>query len=398
MDDIVDRLRDHQNGGRRAECEEAANQIEALRDMLDSARADMDVMRNALGVPVEPHQSLLERMVKAAQAKRGVVPECDDGKRVLREVFALCEDTEAKCSDEPGDFARGRRFEAKGIARAIGAWYQEEFCGRSHMGEPAAPAPDHFRDAAKMAPVHCTPTEHDGRIVYEHTSEPIPNADGFVLYAAPAPDRFRAAAKMMAVQPACMTCSGHGMVGGLLPNGGGYQADPCPDCAAPVTAGVPMPKPVAYGFGNTAITGHTNRLMMVRLDVPLDDQYAGAFWLPLVLADEARQYGAACRAAGEAAGYARGLAEAGRDTAPVVQNGEVLVTVTGLTGSGKSAIAGEIEIMCRALGLDAEWVDGAAEKHLTHAGWTEALEMYRPRVRIVEANIPRTDAALRGEV
>lgn len=82
---------------------------------------------------------------------------------------------------------------------------------------------------------------------------------------------------------------------------------------AAVPAEVPMPKPVAYGFGNTAITGHTNRLMMVRIDVPLDDQYAGAFWLPLVLADEAHTYGVACRAAGEAAGYARGRAEAGRD-------------------------------------------------------------------------------------
>ncbi|MCK9550264.1 hypothetical protein [Aquamicrobium sp.] len=247
-----------------------------------------------------------------------------------------------------------------------------------------AAAPDQFRDAAKMAPVHCTPTEHDGRIVYEHTSEPIPNADGFVLYP-PVSDQFRAAAKMMAVQPACMNCSGHGMVGGLLPSGGGYQADP---------AEVPMPKPVAYGFGNTAITGHTNRLMMVRIDIPGGDQYAGAFWLPLVLADEAHTYGVACRAAGEAAGYVRGLRDAVRDAAPLVQNGEVLVTVTGLTGSGKSAIAGEIEIMCRALGLEVEWGEGAAEKHLTHADWTNALEMYRPRVRIVEANISRTDAAL----
>lgn len=185
--------------------------------------------------------------------------------------------------------------------------------GATLLVECTETAPDQFRNAAKMAPVHCTPTEHDGRIVYEHTSEPIPNADGFVLYAAPAPDRFRAAAKMMAVQPACMTCSGHGMVGGLLPNGGGYQADPCPDCAAPVTAGVPMPEPVAYGFVNTAITGHTNRLMMVRLDVPFDDQYAGAYWLPLVLADEAHTYGVACRAAGEAAGYAQGLRDAVRD-------------------------------------------------------------------------------------
>ena len=77
--------------------------------------------------------------------------------------------------------------------------------------------------------------------------------------------------------------------------------------AVPAPAEVLMPKPVAYGFGNTAITGHTNRLMMVRIDIPGGDQYAGAFWLPLVLAEEARTYGAACRAAGEAAGYARVL-------------------------------------------------------------------------------------------
>ncbi|MFZ5699696.1 MAG: hypothetical protein ACOY9J_13475 [Pseudomonadota bacterium] len=255
---------------------------------------------------------LMDAAALLAHIQRGAVPEGDDGKRVLREVFALCEDTEAKTYEEPGDFARGRRFEAKGIARAIGAWYQEEFCGRTHMGEPAVPAPDQFRDAAKMVPVHCTPTEHEGRIVYEHTSEPIPNADGFVLYAASA-DQFRTAAKMMAVQPACMTCSGHGMIGGLLPNGGGYESDPCPDCTAPAPTEVLMPKPVAYGFGNTAITGHTNRLMMVRIDIPGGDQYAGAFWLPLVLADEAHTYGIACRAAGEAAGYARGLTEAGRE-------------------------------------------------------------------------------------
>lgn len=83
--------------------------------------------------------------------------------------------------------------------------------------------------------------------------------------------------------------------------------------AVPAPAEVPMPKPVAYGFGNTAITGHTNRLMMVRIDIPGGDQYAGAFWLPLVLADEAHTYGVACRAAGEAAGYARGLRDAVRD-------------------------------------------------------------------------------------
>lgn len=73
--------------------------------------------------------------------------------------------------------------------------------------------------------------------------------------------------------------------------------------------------------------------------------------------------------------------------APV--NGEVLVTVSGFTGSGKSAVAGEIEILCKALGLEVEWVDSEEEKRLTHADWTSDLELYKPRVRIVERNIPR---------
>lgn len=72
-----------------------------------------------------------------------------------------------------------------------------------------------------------------------------------------------------------------------------------------------------------------------------------------------------------------------------VKIGEVLVTVSGFTGSGKSAIAGEIEILCRALGLQVEWPGGVAEKNLTHADWTGALEQYKPRVRIVERNIAR---------
>ncbi len=36
--------------------------------------------------------------------------------------------------------------------------------------------------------VWCAPTEHEGRIVYEHSSEPIPNADTFPLFAAPVPE------------------------------------------------------------------------------------------------------------------------------------------------------------------------------------------------------------------
>lgn len=73
-----------------------------------------------------------------------------------------------------------------------------------------------------------------------------------------------------------------------------------------------------------------------------------------------------------------------------VERGEVLVTVSGFTGSGKSAIAGEIEIMCRALGLQVEWPDSDSEKHMTHADWIAALEQYKPRVRIVECNVPHS--------
>lgn len=69
--------------------------------------------------------------------------------------------------------------------------------------------------------------------------------------------------------------------------------------------------------------------------------------------------------------------------------GVVKVVVSGLTGSGKSAIAGEIEIALRAIGVPVEWPDGAAEKNMTHADWQSALELYKPRVVIVERNIPR---------
>jgi len=76
-----------------------------------------------------------------------------------------------------------------------------------------------------------------------------------------------------------------------------------------------------------------------------------------------------------------------------LNKGEVLVVVTGYTGTGKSAVAGEIEIMCRALGLEVEWPGGDSEKNMTHADWTSALEQYRPRVRIVERNVPGPIAA-----
>ena len=84
------------------------------------------------------------------------------------------------------------------------------------------------------------------------------------------------------------------------------------------------------------------------------------------------------------------LAQATGGQAQDVGRDEVLVTVSGFTGSGKSAIAGEIEILCRALGLQVEWPDSDSEKHMTHADWIAALEQYKPRVRIVECNVPHS--------
>lgn len=78
--------------------------------------------------------------------------------------------------------------------------------------------------------------------------------------------------------------------------------------------------------------------------------------------------------------------EDGREV--VAEPGTVYVDVSGFTGTGKSAVAGEIEIAMRAIGLQVEWVDGQSEKNMTGADWTHALEMYKPSVVIREHNIP----------
>ncbi|KWV96704.1 ead/Ea22-like family protein [Escherichia fergusonii] len=76
-----------------------------------------------------------------------------------------------------------------------------------------------------------------------------------------------------------------------------------------------------------------------------------------------------------------------REIKPV--KGEVLVVVSGFTGCGKSAIAGEIEISMKAIGVPVKWINGDAEKRMTGADWLTAIEMYKPTVRIVEVNVPR---------
>lgn len=48
----------------------AAAEIEALGDMLEDARAELALLRLALNVPYEPHQTLMERTLEAAQAKQ----------------------------------------------------------------------------------------------------------------------------------------------------------------------------------------------------------------------------------------------------------------------------------------------------------------------------------------
>ncbi|ECB6452003.1 ead/Ea22-like family protein [Salmonella enterica subsp. enterica serovar Newport] len=78
--------------------------------------------------------------------------------------------------------------------------------------------------------------------------------------------------------------------------------------------------------------------------------------------------------------------------------GEVLVVVSGFTGCGKSAIAGEIEIAMKAIGVPVQWTNGDAEKHMTGADWLAAIEAYKPTVRIVEVNVPRAaDIKVKGE-
>ena len=72
----------------------------------------------------------------------------------------------------------------------------------------------------------------------------------------------------------------------------------------------------------------------------------------------------------------------------------VHVEVSGLTGSGKSAVMGEIEIALKALGLKVEHgPDFQAEKNGTHADWQQALDLNQPTVVLTERNISRQPQA-----
>jgi MoxR-like ATPase len=75
---------------------------------------------------------------------------------------------------------------------------------------------------------------------------------------------------------------------------------------------------------------------------------------------------------------------------------EIRIIVEGPVGCGKSAIAGEIEIAMRAIGVPVRFADEKemrSEKNMTHADWTGYLEMYQPSVVIEEriaATAPRS--------
>ena len=67
---------------------------------------------------------------------------------------------------------------------------------------------------------------------------------------------------------------------------------------------------------------------------------------------------------------------------------EITVTVSGPGGCGKSAVAGEIEIALRAVGVPVRYHDERAalsEKRMTGADWTGYIDLYQPSVVIVEA-------------
>ena len=104
----------------------------------------------------------------------------------------------------------------------------------------------------------------------------------------------------------------------------------------------------------------------------------------------ATDYALKFQKAQDALKYAVLLRKSGQEAREIKPaKGEVLVVVSGFTGCGKSAIAGEIEIAMKAIGVPVQWTNGDAEKRMTGADWLTAIEMYKPTVRIVEVNVPR---------
>lgn len=68
---------------------------------------------------------------------------------------------------------------------------------------------------------------------------------------------------------------------------------------------------------------------------------------------------------------------------------EVLVVVSGLTGSGKTAVASEIDIALRAIGVRTKWENGSAERGAVSSDLLDPGAISALTVTIREVNIPR---------
>ena len=68
---------------------------------------------------------------------------------------------------------------------------------------------------------------------------------------------------------------------------------------------------------------------------------------------------------------------------------KVTITVSGETGTGKSAICGEIEIALKAIGVTVNWPGGRIDREDWVKGNEYWLDLYKPAVEIIEVNIPR---------
>lgn len=67
---------------------------------------------------------------------------------------------------------------------------------------------------------------------------------------------------------------------------------------------------------------------------------------------------------------------------------QITIIVSGETGCGKSAIAGEIEIALKAIGVPVVWQN--ADHEHWHHGNEYWIDLYKPEVTIVEHNIARS--------
>ena len=152
----------------------------AMQQALEALEVSTDWDVGAKGKQLQSMKAITAlRKALAEQAEQEPVAQQDsDDRRLLREIFMLCEATEEL--EPTNDFMRGRIFEAKGIRRGIGNWYQDTFCGRSYMGEPvlnAAPV-----QQAEQEPVGhlCEASFGRGQVFWFNKP-----ADNTPLYASP---------------------------------------------------------------------------------------------------------------------------------------------------------------------------------------------------------------------